>query len=128
MAQTPAPTGEAILMKRRAEMAKTRARLTREIDELKDRILRPFSKTQGENMAAATKRGSVSSKKKAPAKAPKAAKAMKTVKKTAGKALKKTQEVLGDMLAGAAIGAVKGAAEAVTPNGKKQGGKPSKKK
>ena len=110
-------------MNRRAEMARTRSRLSKNLSELKKRILQPFTKSEDEPMAATkTKSGKSKSKSKKRKSSAASSKPMKTIKRTAGKAMTKTKKVLGEMLAGAAVGAVKGAAEAVTPDEPKKGG------
>lgn len=124
MAQQPLQrrdSGSPDLMNRRAEMARTRSRLSKNLSELKKRILQPFTKSEDEPMAA-TKSKSGKSKGKKRKSSAASSKPMKTIKRTAGKAMTKTKKVLGEMLAGAAVGAVKGAAEAVTPDEPKKGG------
>jgi hypothetical protein len=79
----------------RAQMAKTRAALTRELGALKGRVL-GIPADKGEKIMSRTKTARARKSKKA---------------KTPGKA----REVLEHVLTGAALGAVKGAAEVIVP-------------
>lgn len=90
----------------RAEMAKTRATLERELGALKSRVFGTPAK-KGIKAMTQTKAKSAGSSKKTP----------KAKKAGSGRAATatKTKEVLKKVLTGAAVGAVKGAAEALLP-------------
>lgn len=89
----------------RAEMAKTRATLGRELGALKGRVLGTPA-TKGANTITPTKQKPAHSDKKT-------SKAKKTGHSRSTKG--KVKEVLTHMLAGAVVGAVKGAAEVIAP-------------
>jgi hypothetical protein len=115
----------------RADMARTRAALTRKLGALKERILGPDSapKEEGRRAMATKRRRTTKSKSAGRGKSAASAKTAKrtTAKKkppkgktasrrrTARGRKSAVQKVLGDMLTGAAAGAVRGAAEAVLP-------------
>lgn len=106
----------------RADMARTRANLGRELDALKGQLLgtpQPAGK-KGKKTVAAHKSKSAEAASKKPS-------AKKSTGSVGKKVVKKTKEVLGDLLAGAAVGAVKGAAEAAEPLVEKAAGSKKKK-
>ncbi len=107
----------------RAEIAQTRADLSRELGALKSQLLGSPARREGtKSMAtkkAKTKSGSKSSKSKKST-------GRKAVKKVARKVATKAKKVLGEMAARAAVGAVKGAAEALASQRKGKGDEESR--
>lgn len=100
----------------RAEIAKTRAALQQELDQLKRRLFssrEPVPRNKEKKMA---KKKTTSGKNKSAS------------SRSSTRSGSKTKKVLGEMLAGAAVGAVKGAAEAALPDKerKEQGKKSAK--